>query len=99
MTITSRRVLHAWRTPLGLLADRSTIEHWSDRCSKGVLTGQLVAHARRHDGPDDLGADGDLSIRARLGHNGVREHRPDRTEGANAGPPDAPTIPTDQRRR
>lgn len=36
-------------TPLGLLPERWTIEHWCNTCRQRVLPDQLLAHAQRHD--------------------------------------------------
>jgi hypothetical protein len=37
-------------TPLGLLSDRWTIEHWCTLCRHQVATEDLVTHAQAHSG-------------------------------------------------
>ncbi len=50
MTITYRTVvLHVPPTPLGLLAERWTVEHWCSLCHQRVASQTLVAHARDHE--------------------------------------------------
>ena len=50
MTVTYRTVvLHIPPTPLGLLAERWTIEHHCSLCRQLVMPAQLIAHARGHE--------------------------------------------------
>ncbi len=50
MTVTYRTVVvHLPPTPLGLLPERWTIEHWCRRCRRRVMPEELVAHARDHE--------------------------------------------------
>jgi hypothetical protein len=84
MNITYRTVvMHLRPTPLGLLGERWTIEHWCNTCRQRVSTNELVAHARGHHHAH--GADDSLPIAARLMHN-VRP--PDRHNDT------APVLPT-----
>ncbi len=53
MTITYRTVvLHIPPTPLGLLPERWTVEHYCNLCRQRVTPETLVAHTRNHDYAD-----------------------------------------------
>ncbi|MDQ6613201.1 MAG: hypothetical protein M3083_00145 [Actinomycetota bacterium] len=42
-------VLHIPPTPLGLLPERWTIEHWCNLCRQRVTPAQLITHAQDHE--------------------------------------------------
>ncbi|MDQ1419734.1 MAG: hypothetical protein QOJ52_1696 [Acidimicrobiaceae bacterium] len=41
-------VLHIPATPLGLLPERWTVDHWCNLCHQRVAPTQLIAHAQHH---------------------------------------------------
>lgn len=49
MTTYRTVVLKIPATPLGLLPERWTVEHWCGTCGARVATADLVAHAEIHD--------------------------------------------------
>ncbi|MGH3858484.1 hypothetical protein [Actinokineospora sp.] len=50
MTTVYRTVVpHVPPTPLGLLPERWTIEHWCNLCRQRVTPEQSIAHAQRHE--------------------------------------------------
>jgi hypothetical protein len=50
MTVTYRTVvLHIPPTPLGLLPERWTVEHWCSLCRQRVTPAQQITHAQDHD--------------------------------------------------
>jgi len=76
-------VLHIPPTPLGLLPERWTVQHWCNLCRRQVAPAQLVAHAQDHERterPDDHGS-----------------FQSPRTSGTLAS--DQPTTITDEPRR
>lgn len=60
MTTTTYRtvVVQLPPTPLGLLPERWTIEHWCGRCRQRVAPEQLVAHAQGHEQGEQAGGNG-----------------------------------------
>jgi hypothetical protein len=49
MTVTRTVVLHIPPTPLGLLPERWTVEHWCSLCRQRVTPAQLITDAHDHD--------------------------------------------------
>lgn len=50
MTTTYRTIAtRLTATPLGLLPERWTIEHWCDTCRDTVPTDELLTHAQNHE--------------------------------------------------
>lgn len=72
MTITYRSiVLHVPPTPLGLLPERWTIEHWCNLCHQRVAPAQLIPHAQDHQQAETRGLQRALPILRHVGHNGA----------------------------
>lgn len=51
-------VLHLPATPLGLLAERWTVDHWCNLCRHRVAPEQLIAHAQHHEHDGHSGHNG-----------------------------------------
>ncbi len=98
MTTTYRTVVvHLPPTPLGLLGERWTIEHWCARCRRRVAPAELIAHAQGHDQADHNG--GGESFQSRQTSGTMTSGQPDPTEDTTPGIADASTTTTDHLRR
>lgn len=95
MTVTYRTVvLHVPPTPLGLLPERWTVQHWCNLCRQRVAPEALVAHAQDHEH-----ANSNRSFQSQSASGTMTPDQPDPTEDTTPGIPDASTTTTDQRRR